>query len=412
MKRHLSKGNHSQVAFLLIAVSVLAFFTLAVAIYPTSSATVQASFIAVGQGDSILLRDSNGFDVLIDGGKTSAGPTVLAYLRAQVVDDIEVMVATHTDADHIGGLIDVLEAADIPVVSVLYNGYPGDTLTWGNFATAAANEGATPAPAQYPTVYQWGGMTVYVLNPESGLTNPDQNNASVVLRVEHGNVTFLLTGDIDSTQEAAIVARGTPVAADILKVAHHGSQYSSGADFLAAVAPNEAVISVGTNSYGHPAPETLNRLLAAGARIWRTDQRGTIVITSNGLTYTLPVTFTLYLPVVANNTTPIPPLGSVQITNIDYAPPVTLDEVVTIQNVGANAVDMTNWTLCDLANNCFAFPSFNLVSGAYAYVWTKAGTDTTDNLYWGRAQAVWNNTGDTAYLRDNFGALINQYTYP
>ena len=140
------------------------------------------------------------------------------------------MVVTHADADHVGGLIDVLAAADIPVLQVLYNGYPGDTATWFTFATAVANEGMTPAPAQFPAEYVWGGMTARVLNPLPGLGSPEQNSASVVLLVEHGSVGYLLTGDVDSTAEAAIVARGTPVAAEILKVAHHGSRYSSGAD--------------------------------------------------------------------------------------------------------------------------------------------------------------------------------------
>lgn len=94
----------------------------------------------------------------------------------------------------------------------------------------------TPAPAQFPAESAWGGMTAKVLSRLSGLGSPEQNNASVVLLVEHGSVGYLLTGDIDSTAEAEIVARGTPVGADILKVGHHGSRYSSGADFLAALA--------------------------------------------------------------------------------------------------------------------------------------------------------------------------------
>jgi competence protein ComEC len=314
----LRSTNPYKVALALV-LALFILLILASAASNAASGTVQASFINVGQGDSILLRDGN-FDVLIDGGKSSAGTTVVAYLRAQGVDDLEVMLATHADADHIGGLIDVLQAADIPVESVLYNGYPGNTATWADFATAVANEGLTLTPAQYPAVYTWGAMTVHVLNPEAGLSSPEQNNASVVLLVQHGSVDFLFTGDIDSTQETTVVARGTPVAAEILKVAHHGSAYSSSDSFLAAVDPNEAVISVGSNPYGHPANETLSRLTAAGARIWRTDQSGTIVITSNGITYTVPLTMTeaVYLPLVLKQIpttppTPIPPTSTLSI---------------------------------------------------------------------------------------------------
>lgn len=275
----------------------LALLALTAVRLQPASEQVQADFIAVGQGDAILLRDGHGFDVLIDGGRTSAGPTVLAHLRTQGLTDLDVLVATHADADHIGGLIDVLAAADIPVLQVLYNGYPGTTQTYNTFATAVANEGLTPAPAHFPAEYLWGGLTVQVLNPAPGLLDPDQNNASVVLRVSHGQTDFLLTGDIDSTTEAAVVARGTPVAAEVLKVAHHGSALSSGAGFLSAVGPTHAVIPVGGNPYGHPTGATLSRLAAAGATVWRTDHNGTVTVLSTGAAYTVTAaTYLVWLP--------------------------------------------------------------------------------------------------------------------
>ena len=272
---------------------------------PSSSTTttLTVSFIDVGQGDSIWIHDSDNFDILIDGGKPAAGPTVLSYLRAHSIDDIDVMLATHPDSDHIGGLIDVLDATDIPVEQVLYNGYPGDTATWTDFTTAVTNEGLTLTTAQYPTEYTWGSTTAQILNPISGLSSPETNDASVVVLLSHGNVRFLFPGDISSSVESAVVAHGTPVAAQVLKVAHHGSAYSSSASFLSAVNPLEAVISVGVNTYGHPSPDTISRLLAAGARVWRTDQQGSIVIVSNGSTYnvTSPVIYFLYLPLIMNN---------------------------------------------------------------------------------------------------------------
>ncbi len=266
----------------------------------TVTTTLTVSFIDVGQGDSIWIHDSDNFDILIDGGKPAAGPTVLAYLRAHLIDDIDVMVATHPDSDHIGGLINVLNAADIPVEQVLYSGYPGDTATWTNFTTAVTNEGLTLTTAQYPVEYTWGSSTAQILNPVSGLISPETNDASVVVLLSHGDVRFLFPGDISSSVEAAVVAHGTPVAAQVLKVAHHGSAYSSSASFLSAVNPLEAVISVGTNTYGHPSPDTISRLLAAGARVWRTDQQGTIVIVSTGSAYnvTEPGVYLLYLPQV------------------------------------------------------------------------------------------------------------------
>ena len=394
-----------------------------------SASPPSISFIDVGQGDAALIRDSTGFDVLVDGGRSSAGPTVLAYLREEGVDDIEVMVATHADSDHVGGLIDVLEAADIPVRQVLYNGYPGDTNTWHSFATAVAQEGLSLTAAQFPQTYYWDNMTAYVLNPPAGLTGPAQNDVSVVIRLDSGNTRCLLTGDIDSSVESEILARGTPVASDILKVAHHGSAYSTSDAFLAAVRPTYAVISVGDNPYGHPAPETLARLQAIGAEIRRTDQLGTIVMSMDGaVTYTL--VFTMHLPVISRHVptptptatwTPIPVPTSVvppypavvRITHIEYNPPGddVQGEYVRIQNQGAAAANMTNWTLWDLANHCYTFPTFWLKAGSTVRVWTKAGSNTGTDLYWGRGSAVWNNTGDTAYLRDQGGALVHSYSY-
>ncbi len=280
---------------------LLVFFYVANSLAAPKSNDLEVSFIRVGQGDSILIQDPGGFDVLIDGGKSSAGPTVVAYLRQQSVVDIDVMLASHADSDHIGGLIDVLNATDIPVKAVLYNGYPGDTLTWGNFATAVANEGLTLTPVEFPLTYTWGTSHAYILNPVAGLDNPDQNAASVVVLLKYGLMRFLFTGDIDSTVEATIVARGTPIPAQILKVAHHGSEFSSSDPFLSAVMPEQAIISVGPNSYGHPSSETIARLLAIGAKIWRTDYQGTILVRSDGLVYTIRGIFPgniIFMPVL------------------------------------------------------------------------------------------------------------------
>jgi competence protein ComEC len=262
---------------------------------------VQVSFIDVGQGDAALLQDPNGFDILIDGGPVSAGPGVVNTLRARGVDSLEVILNTHADADHVGGLISVLQATDITVGTIYFNGYPGTTQTWANFSAAATTRSLTLIPAQFPLVLQWGSFNVYILNPAAGLGSPEQNKASVVARIDFNDARFLFPGDIDSTIEATIVANGTPVAAQVLKVAHHGSAYSTSSSFLAAVQPQDAVISAGTgNSYGHPAPETLARLASAGARVWRTDLQGTILVTSDGISIVFPELQQVFLPFISH----------------------------------------------------------------------------------------------------------------
>jgi len=257
----------------------------------------QIAFIDVGQGDAILVRDGAGFDVLVDGGLPSSGPAVLDFMRQSGVEDLEALVATHADQDHIGGLIDVLAAGDIPVEAVLYNGYPGDTDRWFEFAEAVAAEGLVLTPAQAPQTLSWGRMSAQVLNPPPGKANPDQNDASVVLLVDFGEVEVLLTGDMEDRVEADLLEQGVPLAAEVLKVAHHGSNSSSTAGFLAAVRPDTAVISTGPNAYGHPHPDTLQRLSEAGARTWRTDFLGTVIVTSDGTTYSLTPA-PVFLPVI------------------------------------------------------------------------------------------------------------------
>ncbi len=389
----------------------------------TTSSTFSAHFIDVGQGDSILLRDDTGFDILIDGGKSSAGPTVVAYIRNLAVDDVDVMIASHADADHIGGLIDVLEAGDIPVQAVLYNGYAGTTQTWLDFQTAVTNAGLALSPIQFPAEYTWGSMDVYVFNPPSGLTDPDQNDASVVLRIAFTDIDFMLTGDIDSTIEANVIARGTPIASEILKVPHHGSSYSSSTDFLTAVNPEVAVIQVGTNPYGHPAQDTLARLISAGVDLFRTDLDGTIVIQSDGVSYeVIPSIYRLYLPLVLKDAgappptdTPEPPEPDVQITFIFYdglEPTYEGDEYAEITNVGVVDVDLASWRLnAGDPGQDFYFPSYVIGQGESCRVYTDEYHPESCGFNFERGSAIWSNGGDCGYLYDDDGTLVSTYCY-
>jgi competence protein ComEC len=386
--------------------------------------SLQVAYINVGQGDSILIKDQQGFNALIDGGRSSAGPTVVAYLEQQGVASLDVMLATHADSDHIGGLINVLKDSGIQVKAVYYSGYEGDTATWSEFATAVAEKGSVFQPAQFPQTYTWGSATAHILNPAPGMVNPDSNDTSVVILLDHGGDRYLFSGDIDSTMEATIVARGTPLAAQVLKVAHHGSSASSSEAFLAAVAPQEAVISVGPNSYGHPAADTISRLIASGAEIWRTDQSGTILFTDEGITYTVSTEFSptlgtnLFTPILIYLAAPTPTItqtgpANVKITNIFYdgAGTTEADEYVEIQNEDTLPVQLQGWSLSDESNHVFDFPAYLMQPGQVCRVYTNEDHPEWCGFNFGSGEAIWNNSGDTATLRDGQGNLVNQYSY-
>jgi len=271
--------------------------------------TLTVHFIDVGQGDAILV-DRGDTDVLVDGGPASAA--VLAYLQAQGVSDIDLLVATHPHADHIGGLADVL--AQHQVSEVWVNGDTATSQTYQGFAAAVAAEGATVREVTRGYATQMDGLDLAVLHPTSQRTG-DPNEDSVVIRLTCGQVSVLLTGDATNDSEAAMLAAGLVLDSDVLKVGHHGSSTSTGAAFLAAVTPRDAVISVGAgNTYGHPTQETLDRLSAAGATVYRTDLDGTVVLTSDCNTYTLttsgpgptPTPAPTAAPTVTPTSTPAP----------------------------------------------------------------------------------------------------------
>ena len=276
-----------------------------------ATAPLSVTFIDVGQGDSCWLHLPNGDDVLVDGGRPRAGPTVVAYLEEHSIADIDLMVATHGDADHIGGLIDVL--ASMPVAEAWLDSQTCTTLTCQEFYQALVDNGVVTATKRMGEFHTWGEVTALILNPSEPLY-ADKNENSVVLRVSYGSVDFLLTGDVETGAENRMLNSGNPLGAEILKVAHHGSSSSSSPAFLSAVSPEVAVISVGPNQYGHPTEQTLSRLQEVGATIYRTDEHGTIVITIDGSTYSVSpsqeLTHTVLLPLVLKSYVPLPPTAT------------------------------------------------------------------------------------------------------
>jgi competence protein ComEC len=247
---------------------------------------LEVHFIDVGQGDSILI-DLGEPEVLIDGGEKSPG--VVPYLEGYVDGPLEVMVATHPHADHIGGLIAVLNA--FQVEQIWHNGDTSTSKTYTEFMSAVQSEGAQVYTGRRGDKINAGGLTFTILNP-AALTGTTNNN-SIVASLSYGNVDFLFTGDAEQEAEAAmLIASDMPVPeVEILKVGHHGSRTASSKDFLALASPEVAIYMAGQdNSYGHPHAETLDALTQIGAKIYGTDVNGTIIVTTDGAAYTIQTT--------------------------------------------------------------------------------------------------------------------------
>ena len=252
---------------------------------PSAYETLYVTYIDVGQGDSMLLKVGD-CDILIDAGTANYGSTVSSYLKKQGVDDIELMINTHPDADHCGGLTQVLK--DFVVEEVwMSKDTSKTTAAYKNFTSAVKSEGLTAKQPNAGTVYTYEYLTLTVIYSE--YLSGDSNNSSIVVMVEYGNFRFLFTGDIGQVAEPKLITSGYNLKCDVLKVGHHGSKYSSTANFLKAVGAEYGVICVGAgNSYGHPTSEALNRLASAGVSVYRTDKSGHVVFSTNGAILTLP----------------------------------------------------------------------------------------------------------------------------
>ena len=243
-------------------------------------------FLDVGQGDAALLRTPHDRWLVIDGGprtpESDAGRRVVVpFLRGQRVGRVAVVVATHGDADHLGGLPAVVEAFDPELV--LEPGEPLGRPLYLEFLAAVEASGARWHPARAGDRIEVDGVILEVLSPDSvwlGLPL-EVNEHGVVLRVRYGTVRLLFQADAGLPVEGRLA--GTVGRVDLLKVGHHGSRTATSDQWLDELAPRQAVISVGRNNhYGHPAPEVLARLARHGVTVFRTDQRGTITFSTDG----------------------------------------------------------------------------------------------------------------------------------
>lgn len=239
-------------------------------------------FIDVGQGDAILLT-CNGQNMLIDAGGNDIGTKVQNYLTKQGVSKLDYVVSTHADEDHCGGLDVILYKFDC--TQVFLSAYSKDTNTYRDVLDTITNKRYQPTTPIVGSTYSLGDASFTIVGADTNAST--SNDSSIALLVTHGEKKFLFTGDCEENAEAKILNSGIALDCDVFKAGHHGSRTSSSLALLQATTPTYCVISCGeNNSYGHPHAETLNNLRALGIQVFRTDEQGSIIATSDGLNIT------------------------------------------------------------------------------------------------------------------------------
>lgn len=248
---------------------------------PQNDETLTVHFIDVGQADCALL-ECGGEYILIDGGNKADSSLVVSYLQQQGVTRLEAVIATHAHEDHVGGLPGVLAVYETLAVYAPTRTYSSNVFD--DFVYYADQQGleiAIPAPGDQ---FSFGGATATVMGPVQSYADP--NDTSIVLLVTFGDTRFLFTGDMETGAENDMLdywGEGYDWKIDVLKVGHHGSETSTSYRLLYETMPSYGVISVGVdNSYGHPHERPLSLLYDAGVTVYRTDEMGHILVTSDG----------------------------------------------------------------------------------------------------------------------------------
>lgn len=235
-------------------------------------------YLDVGQGDSILIENAGEY-MLIDAGNNEDGKLLVKYFKNLGIKKFTYLVGTHAHEDHIGGMDDVINNFEVS------NFYMPDvvttTKTFEDVIEALENKNIYFDTPKIGDNFNFGGCNFLVLNVSND--DSDLNDTSIVLRLVYGKNKFLFTGDATSVVEDKILKLGYDISSDVLKVPHHGSEYSNSLKFIKKVNPEYSIISVGAyNSYNHPHNKAIKNLESVGSTIYRTDKDGTVIVSSDG----------------------------------------------------------------------------------------------------------------------------------
>jgi competence protein ComEC len=282
---------------IILAILLLGAIFSAYALWRESrNGILTVAFLDVGQGDAIYIESPSGNQMLIDGGPGKAVLRELSKVMPFYDRSIDVVLATHADRDHIGGLPDVLQKYKVNIF--MESGVPGESSSYNELENIISDDGIKKILARRGMSVDLGdGAVLQILFPDRDPVGMETNTASIVARLVYGENEFLLTGDSPLAIENYLVSLGSQsrtfgtgavqsptLASNVLKAGHHGSKTSTSQNFVSAVSPQYAIISVGKdNRYGHPNQETLDTLANFGAKILRTDLLGRIIFKSDGV---------------------------------------------------------------------------------------------------------------------------------
>ena len=434
----------------------------------TANGTVAFHYINVGQSVSTLVVGPEGETMLVDTGHyNDDGEYVLEYLRQHDISRIDHLVTTHNDADHIGGNAAVIEYYETEAegIGAVYDpGIAASTQTYGEYLDAVEEHEVTLYETREGDVISIGEVDVDVLGPpEPYLESEARNENSIVLKLTHGETSFLLSGDAEDDQEEYLVdTYGAELQSTVLKAGHHGSSSSSGEPFLDAVEPRAVVVSSAYDSqYGHPHDEVLQRLSDRSIPTYWTATHGNIVLVSDGNGVSVQTQRDAPTDPLAirdggaiepgtsgevvertrlggdpvdggsadgtddgsddtdeeNETTSVDPAAALEVAAInadaegDDGENLS-DEYVVFENAGDEPIELSGWTVEDEADHRYEFPQgVTLDAGARVTLRTGSGTDTDTDLYWGAGSPIWNNGGDTVILSNADGERVLEVSY-
>lgn len=365
---------------------------------PETAGEVQIHFLDVGQGDSVLLIGTGGQTVLYDGGRWD--DDALPYLQALGIETLNLVIASHPDADHIGGLDTVIRAYKPRLY--MDNGLGTDTGVYRDLLAAVEEAGSQVLEPTRRTI-SLGEASLEIIPPPL-IESYGRNSNSIGVVLDFGNFEAALTGDAEREQFQWWL-ENTPEylrEVEVYKSSHHGSKNGDTLESVQTWQPETVVIGVGEdNPYGHPAQEALDLYRGVGTTVYRTDKDGAVVVTARadgGYTVATEKGEPDAQPVPPSEPSPPPSTGQARVVCVYYNPPGRDDGNEYVRVEALSEVDVSGWTIEDESGRSFALPSVQASAGEIITVPNSGG-------------AAWNNGGDTAFLFDASGVLVDTHSY-